>query len=78
MILRYEEEVRSLVDSVERAQEVRRLRVDQASTWRRVGEDCKKRWGVVVGEEDEQSLGATICHVAAEVLGEDPDSEPWN
>jgi len=25
-----------------------------------------------------QSLGATRCHVAAEILGEDPDRAPWN
>jgi hypothetical protein len=30
------------------------------------------------GRGDTQSLGATIDHVAAEILGEDADAEPWN
>jgi len=35
-------------------------------------------WAADLGVGDTQSLGATLCHVAAEILGEDPDREPWN
>lgn len=78
MILRYEDEVRALVDSIERAEEIRTLRVDQALTWRSLGEECRRRWNTSVGGGDTQSIGATLCHVAAELLGEDPDADPWN
>jgi hypothetical protein len=78
MIVRYETEVRQLLNSIEKAHEVRRLRVDEELTWRGVGEAFQRRWMAGVGEGDEQSLGATLCHIAAELLGEDPDGEPWN
>lgn len=78
MIVRYESEVRQLLTSIEQAHEVRQLRVDEELTWRGVAEVLQARWMARVGQGDEQSLGATLCHVAAELLGEDPDGEPWN
>lgn len=78
VILRYETEARKLVDTKERANEVRFLRVERQGTWRYVGEECQQAWAADVGRGDTQSLGATLCHVAAEVLGEDPNAEPWN
>jgi hypothetical protein len=78
VILRYETEARELVNTVERASEVRTLRVDRQGTWRFVGEECQQSWGTTVGQGDTQSLGATLCHVAAELLAEDPDADPWN
>jgi hypothetical protein len=78
VILRYESECRELVTDEARAREVRALRVDDRGTWRYVGEECRARWSAEVGSGDAQSLGATLCHVAAELLGEDPDTEPWN
>jgi hypothetical protein len=77
VILRYESEVRASLTTVDRALEVRALRVDADETWRGVGEECHRRWRLAVGQGDYQSLGATLCHVAAEVLGEDPNAEPW-
>lgn len=76
--MRYEAECRQLVADDARAQEVRELRVGDQGTWGYVGEQCQLRWGTDVGSGDTQSLGATLCHVAAELLGEDPDGEPWN
>jgi hypothetical protein len=78
VILRYEREARELINSRERAEEVRVLRVERGGTWRTVGEECQHRWGTLVGDGDLQSLGATLCHVAAELRGEDPDAPPWN
>lgn len=78
VIARYESEVRELMQDAERALEVRALRVDGQGTWRQIGEECQQRWGTAIGAEDTQSLGATLCYVAAELLGDDPDAEPWN
>jgi hypothetical protein len=60
------------------AQEIRGLRVDRGLTWRGVGAECQELWGTNIGRGDTQSFGATVCHVAAEILGENPDAEPWN
>lgn len=76
--MRYESEVRELLDSIARAKEVRALRVDDRGTWRYVGEECQRRWQTTVGDGDTQSFGATLGHVAAQMLGEPPDEEPWN
>jgi len=78
VILRYETEVRAGIVTVDQAVEIRHLRVDQEATWRHVGEEVQTRWLAEVGLGDTQSLGATACHVAAELLGEDPDQDPWN
>jgi len=78
MILRYETECRELVSDDSRAREVRALRVDSGYTWRDVDEECRRRWATDVGDGDTQSLGSTLCHVAAEVLAERADAEPWN
>lgn len=78
VIVRYEREARLLLAERGRAQEVRGLRVGRGLTWRGVAEECQVSWGTDIGRGDLQSLGATICHVAAEILGEDPDADPWN
>jgi len=77
MILRYEDECRAQLTEAG-AQFVRSLRVEQAETWRGVGSALIKEWDLSFGIGDTQSLGATMCHVAAELLAEDPDGEPWN
>ena len=76
-MLRYEAEVRAFLDA-ERAMHVRVLRVDQGHTWRGVAIESDDRWHFDFGQGDPQSVGATLCHVAAEILGEDPDGPPWN
>ena len=78
MLLRYEGEVCELLRVPGRPDEVFRLRVERGGTWRAVGEESRQLWDISVGEGDLQSLGATLCHVAAELRGEDPDSDPWN
>jgi hypothetical protein len=42
-----------------------------------LGEECQALPGTDIGFRDTRSFGATLCHVAAEMLGEDPDAEPW-
>lgn len=78
VILGYEAECRRLIADEAWAREVRALRVDSGYTWRGVADECRCRWGTNVGEGDLQILGETLCHVAAELLGEDPDAAPWN
>jgi hypothetical protein len=78
VIMRYEHEARLLLAVPGRAQQIREWRVSQGLTWRGVGAESQARWGTDTGRGDTQSLGATLCHVAAELLGEDPDTEPWN
>ena len=78
VILRYEAEARAAVDTVERACEVRSLRVEHQGSWRYVAEEARPRWNLDAGLGDDQSLATTLCHVAAEVLDEDPDAAPWS
>lgn len=78
MILRYEQEVRAVLVDVAASLEVREVRVGQDGTWRTVGAEFHARWGLGFGAGDFQSLGATLCHVAAERLDEDPDKDPWS
>jgi hypothetical protein len=42
-----------------------------------LGEECQALLGTDIGFRATRSFGATLCHVAAEMLGEDPDAEPW-
>jgi hypothetical protein len=62
--------------TAEHAAFVRELRVSRGRTWRWVAEECAMAWG---GSWDsEQFLGKKICERAAELLGEDPNRDPWN
>jgi len=65
----------------EEATLIRKLRVDQHLTWRRVAEE----YSAAQGEEQpwrarnsDQFTGMTLCADAARQLGEDPSGAPWN
>ena len=75
---RYELDVRALVVSLDVARAVRSLRIDRDLTWRSVEEEARLLLGFQLGEGDPQSVGFALCQVAAEVLGEDPEADPWS
>ena len=77
-MFRYEEELRSALTSLELARAVRTARVDQGGTYRVVGERVIPLLGLDIGYQDLQSVGRAACWVAAELLDEDPNAEPWN
>ena len=61
---------------LEHAHIVRRLRVDEELTWRGVAGECSTAWAT--DWDENQIVGMFLCEVAAELLGEDPETEPWN
>ncbi len=61
--------------TVERAKEVRRLRVDSGLTWRSVAAAISEEWDM---PSESQLLGVSLCERAAEHLGEDGRKPPWN
>lgn len=66
----YEELLREML-TLERAAEVRRMRVERGYTWRRVGDEVWSLWGTGGGPGG-YSIGYAACVVAAEMLGEAP------
>jgi hypothetical protein len=60
----------------ERAEFVRRLRVDEDYTWRAVARECSEAWDTNWGSN--QLAGMALCDIAAKVFGEDYMEEPWN
>lgn len=65
----------------EQAAAVRVWRVDEHQSWRGVASAFCERYPDVEFAEDmggNQILGAYLCEAAAEFLGEDPHTVPWN
>lgn len=67
--------------TTEQASLVRQLRVDQELTWRGVAEDFydahpNELYGLDL--RGNQGVGMDLCEAAATILGEDPESAPWN
>lgn len=66
----------------ERAEEIRRLRVDEEYTWRMIAEACYKAWQLTPDHwspPSNQIAGMALCQAAAEFfLGEHYMREPWN
>lgn len=58
------------------AARVRTWRVDQEFSWRMVAEAAANEWGW--GSFGNQIFGEELCRAAAQVLGQDPRSAPWN
>jgi hypothetical protein len=59
----------------ERAEFVRRLRVEAGYSYRAVAEECENTWGIEgIGS---QIVGMNFCAVAAEYFDEDWGKEPW-
>lgn len=61
-----------------RAAWVRDLRVRQRLTWRGVARACGRRWGGDWRPIENQLMGLALCQRAAELLGEDARTPPWN
>lgn len=62
----------------EKAEFVRRLRVDEGYSWRAVARECSDAWKGDWSPPSNQIMGMCLCDVAARVLGEDFNKEPWN
>ncbi|WP_037601147.1 hypothetical protein [Streptacidiphilus rugosus] len=62
--------------SLETALQIRTWRVDEEYSWRAVAQAASELWGSDFGSN--QLYGQDLCAVAAALLGEDPDREPWN
>ncbi len=61
--------------TVDRAREVRNLRVDSGLSWRSVAAAVSENWET---PSDSQLLGVSLCEVAARYFEEDGRKEPWN
>ena len=61
--------------TAEQARLLREPRVDRGLTWRSVAEEC-------AGADDDwaesHAVSRMLCERAARMLGEDPNSNPWN
>ena len=62
--------------TVERAEQIRRWRVDEGCTWRGVASAASTTWAS--REEANQMLGVELCRTAADLLGEHHRRSPWN
>ncbi|MFG3101635.1 hypothetical protein ACGFZL_14100 [Streptomyces sp. NPDC048182] len=60
----------------EMACRIRRWRRDEDHSWRAVAQAASAAWGPAWGSN--QLHGRALCTAAAQLLGEDPDEEPWN
>lgn len=60
----------------DRARQVRQWRVDQHFTWRGVAHLADETWGTKWNGN--QLFGMELCERSAEMLGENPNAEPWN
>lgn len=62
----------------EKAEFVKNLRCVLGYTWRAVARACYEEWGGNWFPPSNQLMGMTLCERAAEALGEDPYTDPWN
>ncbi|MBI3974491.1 MAG: hypothetical protein HY332_24700 [Chloroflexi bacterium] len=62
--------------SAERAEVVRKLRVDKRYTWRKVARTCSEAWKT--DWESNQLAGMAVCEAAAKYFLEDYMKPPWN
>lgn len=66
--------------TLEQAQIVRRIRVDEDASWRSVAQEIydlkmfKKKWS----PPSNQIMGMMLCETAAEFFGENYMESPWN
>lgn len=61
-----------------RAIYVRWLRTHNGCTWAAVGRECAEQWGHDWPIAQRAPIGREICEVAALLLDEDPNADPWN
>ena len=61
--------------TAEQAAQIRVWRVENEMSWRAVAQAAADAWGSRHGGN--QLFGRELCCAAAEMLGENPDVEPW-
>jgi hypothetical protein len=61
--------------TLDQARLVRALRVDRGLTWRSIADECS---GPGDDWAEGQVVGRMLCERASVLLGEDPNSHPWN
>ena len=71
----FQKEVRAAMTD-ERAEYVRKLRVERKYTWRSVARACSNAWGIDWGSN--QLAGMCLCEAAAERFFENYRQPPWN
>ena len=66
--------------TIERAQFVRKLCVDEGLTWRGIAEAWEKKFAVITNWKfnENQLAGMAICELAAKFFNEDYMKPPWN
>jgi hypothetical protein len=69
-------DVWSITMTPELAAEVRRYRVDQELSWRGVAAAVSEAH--CDEKSDNQIAGRELCVIAAALLGENPNADPWN
>lgn len=75
MIVRYEAEVRDVLD-MERAAVVRTMRTEAAETWRGVGAACIDLWDLKFGQGDTQSSGQQFATWPRSCWAKTPTANP--
>jgi hypothetical protein len=71
----FEDQAKELMTK-ERAEFVRKLRVDEKNTWRGVAGECNDQWKGDWGSN--QIMGMELCAAAAKFFDENYMKEPWN
>ena len=61
-----------------RAELIKSWRADEGYTWRSVAAAAHKEFHGDWKPKSNQLWGMELCKVAANLLNEDPDKEPWN
>lgn len=66
--------------TVVRARRIRDLRTKRRCSWRRVAEVVHREWGTDAAwlPPDNQIAGMVLCEVAADLMDEDGQADPWN
>jgi capsid protein len=62
----------------QKAEFIRKLRVEQDYTWRAVAQACYDEWKGNWTPPSNQIMGMMLCEVAASFFNEDYMSDPWN
>jgi hypothetical protein len=71
-------ETAKVIITKERADYVRKLRVDDGYSWRAVAHACYDEWQGDWGPPSNQLMGMSLCEIAAGFFGEHYMQEPWN
>lgn len=64
--------------TMEQAQFVRKIRVDEDDSWRGVAHACYEAWNGDWDPPSNQLMGMALCERAAYLMGESPNEAPWN